>query len=171
MIISQYIPHCFLYFAPFWMIISTFINPWQTTINTQVPIFSITLISILKAFTFTKSIEIHGQIKELFISFLVVKSASNFLSLCRFGEHLMLIRFFWWFCPYLQRECFYCFWFYSILYEANKVKFMSKVKIFSSSNWWKNRHMAKYVCLDLTVVWSFDNNKCTDVTFRNQLCG
>ena len=23
--------------------------------------------------------------------------------------------------------------------------------------------MVKYVCLDLTAVWSFDNNKCTDV--------
>ena len=28
--------------------------------------------------------------------------------------------------------------------------------------------MAKYDCLDLTAVWSFDNNKCTDVISKLQ---
>ena len=57
--------------------------------------FSIALVQILKGFTHNKSIEIHGQIKELFTSFSAVKSASEYLSLYRFGTYLKLIRFFW----------------------------------------------------------------------------
>ena len=110
--------------------------------------FSITLVWILIAFTFKKSIKIHGQKKELFISFLVVKSASDYLSSYRFSKHLKLIGFSWWFCNILHRACFSCYWSYSILSEANQVKFLSKMKIFSSSNWCKNLHVAKYLRLD-----------------------
>jgi len=57
--------------------------------------FSTALVQILKGFTHKKSMEIHGQIKELIISFSAVKSASENLSLYRFGAYLKLIRFFW----------------------------------------------------------------------------
>ena len=80
--------------------------------------FSKTLVWILIAFTFKKSIKIHGQKKELFISFLVVKSASDYLSSYRFGKHLKLRMFFWWFCSDLHGEWFYCFGSYSILPKA-----------------------------------------------------
>ena len=66
-----------------------------TNIQHQGTNFSTTLVRIFEAFTFTKSIEIRGQIKELFKSCLVVKFASDYLSLCRFGEQLKFIRFFW----------------------------------------------------------------------------
>ena len=56
---------------------------------------SIALVHILKVFTYNKSIEIHGQIKKLFTSFAAVKSASEYLSLYRFGTYLNLSGFFW----------------------------------------------------------------------------
>ena len=46
---------------------------------------------------------------------------------------------------------------------SNPGKIHKQKKIFSSSNWWKNLHVAKYLRFDLTVVWFWDNNIRTGV--------
>ena len=95
---DEYFLVCFTLFFVFYPILVAsyqFNHPLTTSQQRPSINLSITLVGIFKGFTFKKSIKIHGQIEELFKGFLAVKSASEYLSLYRFGNNLKLIWFFW----------------------------------------------------------------------------